>query len=60
MRYPTIKAGQWVQPVRNGYRMKCCDCGLVHVLNFRLVKCGNGKHKIQFQAFRAKCRKGRV
>lgn len=56
MRYPSVKPGQWVQPVRKGYRMKCCDCGLVHVLNFRLVKYGNGKHKIQFQAFRASSR----
>jgi hypothetical protein len=51
-RYPKIQAGEWVQPVRRGYRMACCDCGLVHALNFRLVRYGNGKHKIRFQAFR--------
>lgn len=45
--YDNVKAGEWVQPVRRGYRMACCDCGLVHILNFR-VKDG----RIQFQAFR--------
>ncbi len=53
MKYKKVFDGEWVQPVRRGYRMKCCDCGLVHVLNFRLVKYGNGK-KIQFQAKRVK------
>ena len=53
MKYKKVHDGEWVQPVRKGYRMKCCDCGLVHVLNFRLLKWGKGT-KIQFQAFRAK------
>jgi hypothetical protein len=50
-RYPPVTDGQWVQPVRRGYRMQCCDCGLVHQLNFRLVPRGAG-HTIQLQAFR--------
>lgn len=41
-RYPEVKDGEWVYPVRHGYKMKCCDCGLVHVLNFKLVKRGRG------------------
>lgn len=49
--FPTVEAGQWVKPVRKGYRMMCCDCGLVHVLNFKLVKVGRGHH-ILMQAFR--------
>lgn len=48
---PQVQAGEWVQPKRGGYRFQCCDCGLIHLLKFRLVKWGNG-HKIQFQAFR--------
>lgn len=51
MRYKTVQSGEWVSPRRKGYYMKCCDCGLVHRMNFRLVKYGSGK-KIQFQAFR--------
>lgn len=51
MKYPSIKNGEWVQPVRRGYRMACCDCGLVHVVNFKLIKCGRG-NIIRLQAFR--------
>lgn len=48
---PAVKEGEWVQPVRRGYRMECCDCGLVHRLNFHLVKTRGGTF-IKFQAFR--------
>lgn len=27
---------RWVQPVMEGYKMACCDCGLVHDLSFRV------------------------
>jgi hypothetical protein len=27
---------KWVQPVEQGYRMSCCDCGLVHEMDFRV------------------------
>ena len=46
-RYKAAKDGEWIQPVRNGYLMACCDCGLVHEINFRVKK-----RKIQFQATR--------
>jgi len=47
MKYPIITDGQWVQPIRRGYKMACCDCNLVHRINFRIHK-----GKIQLQAFR--------
>ncbi|HYF54675.1 MAG TPA: hypothetical protein VEA41_10490 [Salinarimonas sp.] len=48
-----VKPGEWVQPTPRGYLMACCDCGLVHRLNFRVVKYAGGKRtKVQFQAFR--------
>ena len=50
-RYPTPKPGEWVQPVRCGYRMRCCDCGLVHIMDFRIVPYGSGR-KVQFRVFR--------
>ena len=28
---------RWVTPVMDGYKMACCDCGLVHVLDFAVV-----------------------
>jgi len=37
-KYPAVKDGAWIQPVRRGYKMACCDCSLVHVLDVRIVK----------------------
>jgi hypothetical protein len=51
--FTIVHAGEWVQPSRKGYLMKCCDCGLIHKLQFRLITYGNGKkHKIQMRAYR--------
>ncbi len=47
MRYVQVTDGEWVQPIRKGYRVTCCDCGLVHRINIRVRK-----GKVQFQAFR--------
>ena len=47
MKYEQPGAGEWVQPKRRGYKLACCDCGLVHTMNFR-VHLGNP----QFQAWR--------
>ena len=30
--------GWWVEPIRRGYKMCCCDCGLVHDMDFRVQK----------------------
>lgn len=46
MKYLKPEAGEWVQPVRRGYKLSCCDCGLVHRMGFRVVK-----GKPQFRAF---------
>jgi hypothetical protein len=47
MRYGKPEAGEWLQPVRKNYKMRCCDCALVHTINFRIK---NGR--VQLQAFR--------
>jgi Zn-finger protein len=47
-RFPKMKAGKWVQPVKQGYLFACCDCCLVHRMDFRT----DGK-KIQFRVWRA-------
>ena len=51
--YPKVEAGEWVTPRRRFYGMGCCDCGLVHKIEFRLVPSwhGGGK-KIQLRAWR--------
>ena len=50
-KYPKLKAGEWVRPTRRGYRLRCCDCGLVHIMDFKLIPWGRGK-KILFRFFK--------
>jgi len=38
---------RWVQPRPSRYLMKCCDCGLVHEMQFRVTS-----DKAQFRARR--------
>jgi hypothetical protein len=45
--YPKVRPGEWVQPIRRGYKCSCCDCGLVHRMNFR-IRSG----RVQFNAYR--------
>lgn len=47
MKYPKVKSGEWIQPVKKGYKMACCDCGLVHTMDFRIVN-----NRVQLRAFR--------
>ena len=35
--YEKPKPGEWVLPIAEGYQMECCDCGLVHTIDFRVV-----------------------
>jgi hypothetical protein len=49
--YPLVKSGAWISPIKTGYRMECCDCGLVHRIDFRHIPHGCGR-KIQLRAFR--------
>lgn len=39
--------GEWSRPVQRGYYVSCCDCGLTHRLNFRVVR-----GEVQVQSFR--------
>lgn len=39
---------RWVQPVKRGYIMACCDCGLCHRMDFRIHE-----GRVQFRAQRA-------
>lgn len=56
-KFKQVNAGEWVQPRRKSYLMKCCDCGLVHEMEFKLVTYGDNKHKIRFRAWREGQRK---
>lgn len=28
----------WQQPIMRGYHMQCCDCGLIHEMQFRALE----------------------
>ncbi|KKL21785.1 hypothetical protein LCGC14_2442010 [marine sediment metagenome] len=47
MRYEDAVENEWIQPKRCGYLAMCCDCGLIHELDFRIYR----RH-IQFRARR--------
>jgi hypothetical protein len=36
--YRQPKEGEWENPRADGYKMACCDCGLVHKVDFRVVR----------------------
>ena len=40
-KYEQLYEGEWIRPVSRGFREQCCDCGLVHDIDFRIV---DGKH----------------
>lgn len=53
-----VAPGQWVDVPRPWMVMACCDCGLVHLVRFRLRRrgfnaYGNDPVSIQMQAWRA-------
>lgn len=47
MNYEYGIEGEWIQPVRRGFHLVCCDCGLVHTLDFRIHR-----GKPQFRGWR--------
>lgn len=32
--YQQLQDGEWVRPVKRGHVDQCCDCGLVHVIDY--------------------------
>lgn len=55
MRYKQIYDHEWETPIRKGYKLICCDCGLVHDVDFRIHK-----KKIQFRVIRNNRSTGQV
>jgi hypothetical protein len=35
--YPVISYGEWTRPRLRNFREQCCECGLIHRLDFRIV-----------------------
>ena len=38
VKYRTTSDGEIVVPVMDGYKMACCDCGLVHNIDFKIME----------------------
>ncbi len=45
--YDEAIEGEWWRPVMRGFRLGCCDCSLIHRVNFRKRPSG-----IEMQMFR--------
>lgn len=54
----------WVEPVMKGYLMQCCDCGLVHEMEFNIADTENGipmsEPRVEFRMRRAMPEKKRT
>lgn len=46
--YHHVQPGEWVPTKRRGNLEQCCDCGLVHVVDYRI----NEHNQIEFRARR--------
>jgi hypothetical protein len=53
VKFHQVTDGDWVMPIMRGYKMQCCDCGLIHTINFKVFHHGRG-HKVLLQASRAR------
>jgi hypothetical protein len=42
VRYHVISYGEWTRPRMTNFREQCCDCGLIHRLDFRIVDARRG------------------
>ncbi len=53
--FKKAKDKEWIQPRMKNYLMGCCDCGLVHRMDFRIVQGpAPRKPQVQFRASRAR------
>ena len=46
--YYHVTDGEWITVPKRGYKEQCCDCGLIHRMNFKI----NAKGGIDIQTFR--------
>jgi hypothetical protein len=45
--YVWLMEGEWVTPPMRGFSEQCCDCGLVHRVDFRVRE-----GKVEFRVYR--------
>lgn len=51
MTYPLIRSNEWVRPSMKNYRLMCCDCSLIHEMDFKVVKAGK-RNEVMFRTRR--------
>lgn len=51
----------WINPIMTGYKLRCCDCGLVHKMEFVAMKVTQGSpYKGKYQIHKLPKKKFRV
>jgi hypothetical protein len=50
--FDRLMDNEWHIPRRKNYGMQCCDCGLIHRVDFRLVTRPNGTKSVAVRARR--------
>ena len=61
--FKQVHSSAWETPIMGGYLLQCCDCGLVHKMDFRVIKRHGSKkrrlatvqgsmYKVQYRAYR--------
>jgi len=53
--YEEAEDGEWIDAAARGHKIQCCDCGLVHDYDFRVVD-----GRVQFRAKRNNRATGQV
>jgi hypothetical protein len=46
-RFDQIHEGEWIEPKHRGFKLACCDCGLTHRIDYRIVA-----GRVQFRTYR--------
>lgn len=52
MKYYEQVEGEWISPVHRNYKLACCDCGLVHKVDFQVSFSKSGKPSVHYRVFR--------
>jgi hypothetical protein len=50
-KYVRVLAGERIRQRMEGWKMACCDCGLVHLFKFKVVREGK-RNAVEFVAHR--------
>lgn len=64
-KYPTQVEGKngwsdWIAPIMRGYGMACCDCGLVHDIQFRAIEVVKNRKRRTFEYVELSASKYRI